>query len=329
MGIRVVKTAAAAIAAIYTALYLELEPALAAGILAILGVEATRMKGLKSSVIRFVASVLGLFFASLIFTLFGFHYWVVAIFILFTFPILSRFMLKDGILTSCVIVFHLFAYKEVTVGIITNEVLLLLVGLGWATVINVLYMPKEDKGLASFKTQLESDFSEIFCEMALTLRNPGHVWSGSQLLHVEGVIAQGIEGSLRSRENRLWLHEGYWTSYFQMRREQFTSIGQMLSELALVYEKVPQGEHLADLLDQLAIDVKKDVYTGEAERKALELVKVFRGMELPKTREEFEIRAKLLTLLHEVDRYLAVARRLKKKPKQEAAANAREQEQGS
>lgn len=316
MGIRVVKTAAAAIAAIYTALYMELEPALAAGILAILGVEATRMKGLKSAAIRFVASVLGLFFASLIFTLFGFHYWVVAIFILFTFPILSRFMLKDGILTSCVIVFHLFAYKEVTADIIANEVLLLLVGLGWATVINVMYMPKEDRSLAALKSGLEEAFSGIFCEMALTLRDPGHVWSGGQLLEAEALMAKGEAGSLRSRENRLWLYEAYWTSYFQMRREQFTSIGQMLAELSLVYEKVPQGEHLADLLDQLSIDVKKDVYTGEAERLANELVGLFRGMELPKTREEFEVRAKLLTLLHEVDRYLAVARRLKKKPKQ-------------
>lgn len=61
MGIRIIKTALAAIAAIYTAVYLGLEPPLGAGILAILGVEVTRMKGIKSAFVRFIASVLGLF----------------------------------------------------------------------------------------------------------------------------------------------------------------------------------------------------------------------------------------------------------------------------
>lgn len=314
MGIRVIKTAAAAIAAIYTALYLGLDPPLAAGILAILGVEVTRMKGLRAVAIRFVASVLGLFFASLVFTVFGFHHWVVAIFILVTFPVLSRFMLKDGILTSCVIVFHLFAYGEVTVGIITNEVLLLIVGLGWATIINFIYMPREEKGLAALRAELEEDFGVIFREMAATLRNPAHVWAGAELLHAEKLIGQGALGSIRNRENRLWGQESYWSSYFTMRREQLTCIGQMLAELALVYESLPQGEHVAELLDQLAVDVKSDVYKGEAEQAVLNLVRAFREMELPKTRAEFELRAALFTLLHEVDRYLAVARRLKKKP---------------
>lgn len=314
MGIRVIKTAVAAIAAIYTAYYFDLSPALSAGILAILGVEVTRMKGLKSVSVRFVASVLGLFFASMIFTVLGFHYWAVAIFILLTFPILSRFQLQNGILTSCVIVFQLFAHGEVNVDIIANEILLLLVGLGWATVINVLYMPKEDRELLEVRASLEEDFSIIFQEMALTLRNPEHLWNGGEILDAHGTIEKGVKLSIRNRENRIWGYESYWSTYFEMRRQQLYSIQQMLAELSLVYEKWPQGELLAELLEQLAGDVKSEVYRGKTERMVFELMKSFREMELPTTREEFEIRASLYTLLHEVDRYLAVAKRLKKKP---------------
>ncbi len=313
MGIRVIKTAIAAIAAIYTAIYLELSPALSAGILAILGVEVTRMKGLRSAVVRFVASVLGLFFASLIFTLLGFHHWVVAIFIMITFPILARFQLKDGILTSSVIVFQLFSFGEVTAAIIGNEMLLLLVGLGWATAINFLYMPKDEKGLEAIRARLEEDFSTIFREMARTLRNPEHLWNGGELLSAHGIIEQGAQRSVRNRENRIWSHETYWPTYFEMRGQQLYSIQQMLEELSLVYEKWPQGELIAELLDQLADDVKSEVYQGRTEQMVFELMRSFRGMELPHTREEFEVRAALFTLLHEVDRYLSIARRLKKK----------------
>lgn len=323
MGIRVIKTAVAAIAAIYTAYYLDLTPALSAGILAILGVEVTRMKGLKSVSARFVASVLGLFFASVIFTLLGFHYWVVAIFIMLTFPVLSRFQLKDGILTSCVIVFQLFSHGKVNVDIIANEILLLLSGLGWATVINVVYMPREDKELLAIRARLEEDFSSIFREMATTLRNPKHLWNGGEILDAHGSIEQGVNLSIRNRENRIWGYESYWSTYFEMRRQQLYSIQQMLAELSLVYEKWPQGELLAELLEQLAGDVKSEVYRGRAEQMVFTLMKSFREMELPTTREEFEIRASLYTLLHEVDRYLAVARRLKKKPDEQKAGLAR------
>ncbi|MBH5317807.1 aromatic acid exporter family protein [Paenibacillus sp. GSMTC-2017] len=313
MGIRVIKTAVAAIAAIYLALYLGLEPALSAGMLAILGVEVTRMKGLRSALIRFVASVLGLFFASFIFTLFGFEYWSVAIFILITFPVLSRFNLKDGIVTSSVIVFHLFTFGEVTVHNISNEIFLLLVGLGCATAINFLYMPKDEKVISTIRNETEQYFATIFTEMANTLRDPKHIWNGSELLDAHQAIEDGSARSIRNRENRPWGYETYWSTYFEMRRQQLDTIQQMIAELALVYEKLPQAELIAKLLDQLSNDVKSDVYQGLAEQGVFQLMVDFRAMDLPKTRDEFELRAALLTLLHEIDRYLAIAKRLKKK----------------
>lgn len=313
MGIRIIKTAAAAIAAIYTAIYLGLEPPLAAGTLAILGVEVTRMKGLKNAFIRFVASVLGVVFASFIFWVLGFHHWVLAVYILITFPLLARFQLKDGIVTSAVIVFHLFAHEQVTMGLISNEILLLLVGLGWATVINFIYMPKDEKLLSDIRTEIENSFSIIFNQMALTLRNPQHVWNGVELLEVSQSIEAGAGRSVRNQENRIWGQEPYWSTYFEMRQQQLESIQQMLVELAFVYEKLLQGELIAELLEQLASDVKSEVYKGKAEKQLSKLMISFRKMELPKTHEEFEIRAALLTLLHELERYLGIAKRLQKK----------------
>ncbi|GBG11914.1 membrane protein [Paenibacillus agaridevorans] len=314
MGIRVVKTAVAAIAAIYTAYYLGLQPPLSAGILAILGVEVTRKKGLRSAFNRFLASVLGLFFASLIFTVLGFHYWVLAIFILTTFPVLARVQLKEGVLTSSVIVFHLFDHKGVDVHIIGNEIMLLLAGLGWATFINLIYMPKEEEELYAKRAEVEGNFSAIFREMSLTLRNPSHVWDGSQLLTAQRAIEAGEALAVRHRENRLMIANApYWSTYFEMRRQQLDTIQQMLVELALIYEKWPQGEQIAELLEGLSEYVKAEVYLGKSEQRVFELTVSFRQMELPRTREEFEIRAALLKLLHEVDRYLIIAKRLKKK----------------
>lgn len=245
--------------------------------------------------------------------MFGFEHWAVAIFILVTFPILSRFNLKDGIVTSSVIVFHLYTFGEVTVSNITNEIFLLIVGLGCATAINFIYMPKDEKVITVLRNEVEQDFATIFMEMAKTLRDPKHIWNGSELLGAYRVIEEGSLRSLRNRENRPWDHENYWPTYFEMRRQQLDTIQQMIAELALVYDKLPQAELIAVLLDQLATDCKSVVYQGLVEQEVFKLMVEFRAMELPKTREEFELRAALLTLLHEVDRYLAIAKRLKKK----------------
>ncbi|CAM4210438.1 aromatic acid exporter family protein [Paenibacillus tarimensis] len=313
MGIRVIKTALAAVAAIYTAQYFNLDPPLSAGLLAILGVEVTRMKGLHTVFARFTASVLGLLLGSAIFLMFGFEYWSASLFVLIVFPILAKLNLKDGIVTSSVIVFHVFAKEEVSVQILLNEVWLLLVGLGWATVINLIYMPREDRLLQQTKVRAEQLLAEIFQELGGTLRNPAHLWSGGQLLEMERAIEEGRRYADMSRENRFWYHPAYWTTYFEMRSQQFDMVQHMVEILASVYEKQPQGDLIADMLDHLSEDIKSDVYTGNAERELYELEERFRSMELPQTREEFEVRAALLQLCRELERYLAVAKRFKKK----------------
>ena len=324
MGIRVIKTALAALAALYTAHYLNLQPSLSAGLLAILGVEVTRLKGLKSAFVRFMASVLGLFFASLLFMLLGFHVWTISIFILLVFPVLSRFRLKDGIVTSAVIVFHVYASEEVTTAIIGNEIMLLLTGLGWATVINLLYMPKEEKRLLELRRLTEEKFSVIFHYMAQTLRSPSLVWNGEELLEAGNVIEDGTRRAELNVENRIWGQDGdywrYWPTYFDMRHQQFESIGQMLVHLSLVYETLPQGELVAELFDLLSDDVKSEVYEGAVEQNLSQLRGRFRSMPLPATRKEFEVRAALLQLMLELERYLAIAKRWKKQKKSQKTA---------
>jgi uncharacterized membrane protein YgaE (UPF0421/DUF939 family) len=116
-----------------------------------------------------------------------------------------------------------------------------------------------------------------------------------------------------NKENRIWRHQSYWRTYFEMRRQQLETVQHMLVELAFVYEKLPQGDLVADVFDQLADDVRSDVYEGNSERKLRNLEKIFRGMALPESREEFEIRAALLALCRELERFLSIAKRLKKK----------------
>ncbi|WP_164472696.1 aromatic acid exporter family protein [Cohnella candidum] len=318
LGFRVIKTAAAALAAIVTATALAVDNPLSAGLLAILGVETTRWRGLRIVFARFAASLVGLLLAMVLFRLIGFHIWVLSLYILIGFPLLGRFGLKDGIVTGSVIVFHLFAKKEVSLQAFAGELWLLLIGLGWATVFNLAYMPKESKRLSELRLLTEESMAAIFAQLARHLRDPQTVWAGTELIEADNAIERGIETSARARENRLIPQDEPWQLYFHMRRDQLDSVKLMMESVAFVSSKVPQAEMIARLFDRLSQDVKSEFYEGETERMLDELEASFRGMALPATRDEFETRAALLQLSRELRRCLAIAKRAKR-PKSSSA----------
>ncbi|PLT45796.1 hypothetical protein B8V81_4227 [Paenibacillus pasadenensis] len=328
IGWRVAKTAAAVAAAIATAQLLDLEQPLFAGVLAILGVEVTRRSGLRSLFERVSASLLALAASSVLFEAIGYAIWTAAIYVLLVFPVLSRLKLQSGIVPGSVLVFHVYAAGEVTMELLVNEVLLLLVGLGCASLINNAYMPGERSRLAELRTLVEDRFASLFAGMAAVMRKPDMLWDGAELLQADGLVREGLERSLREQHNRPWAPRFYWNDYFGMRRRQLESIGSMMELLAHAYDReaVPQAERIAELLETMEAAIRSDYYESGPREALAALRQSFRSMELPRTREEFEIRSALLQFTVELDRFLDTASRLKKRREEggdEAAASGR------
>lgn len=311
MGIRVIKTALAAVIAIYIADFIGLNFALSAGLLAILGVDVTRKRGLTNALQRIVASILGLLVALLIFYLVGFYIWAVGIFICIAYPILAKVKLKDGIVTSSVIVLHVFAEGAVSVPVVLNEVWLLLIGLGTATIFNLIYMPKADKELLQVRLNVEQLFSTIFKSIAHHLKDNTYVWSGQEIIEAHDMIEKGVLLSKKSNENALFRADAHWQIYFHMREQQLDSIQRMLQIVAQVYQTLPHGQITAEIFDELSEDVKSEYYTGHAEKNLSSLEEKFKQMKLPATREEFEVRSAILQLCVELKQYLAIAKKEK------------------
>ncbi|OCT14218.1 hypothetical protein A8709_25635 [Paenibacillus pectinilyticus] len=313
MGFRVLKTAVAVIIAMYLAYILGVKTPAAAGLLAILGIEVTKRKGIESSLHRIASSILALFIGSVLFNVLGFHIWVVSAFILIVFPVLVRLRITEGAVTGAVVMLHLYAYESASWASVLNELILLLVGLGSATVINIAYMPKADASLTRHKQRIESLFSDIFINIAKHLRDNTVIWDGKELLEVSEEIENGARLAKRSMENTLLFRgDPYWRVYFYMRGEQLESIHRMIDLVAQVYQSLPQGKWVAAIFEDISQTVKEDYYTGDAEKELQELDIRYKGMALPATREEFEVRSAILQLNRELMQYLAIAKKQKK-----------------
>ncbi|TVX99655.1 aromatic acid exporter family protein [Paenibacillus cremeus] len=312
MGIRILKTALAVTTSISLAQAFGLASPLSAGLLAILGIDVTKKRGLQTSFQRIVASLVGLLVAVALFWALGYQLWVIGLYILILYPVLNRLQLKEGIVTSSVVMFHVYAAGKPDALLLLNELALLLTGLGTATLINVLYMPKEDKQLLNFRHRLEELYSRIFKEIAQHLRYTDHVWSGQELLDVEDLLDQAEASAKRLSENTLRSQEALWGLYFFMRRQQLERIERMVQLVAQVYQTLPHGERLATVFDEMSVDVKIEHYTGRSASLLTELEQGFRAMALPASREEFEVRAALLQLMVELKTYLTIAEREKR-----------------
>lgn len=312
MGIRIIKTALAVFAAIYLSTALNLHSPNSAGLLAILGVDVTKKKSLRTSFQRIAASLVGLLFAAGLFWELGFHIWVIGLFILTLYPVLSRLNLKEGVVTSSVVMFHVYGAGQLSVDLILNEVSLLLLGLGTATLINLLYMPREDKQLNELRERVEELFSRIFQEIGMNLRDTAHVWSGAEVIEAGDVLETAEKAAHRFSENSLRSDGTTWSVYFYMRKQQLDSIQHMMQFVSQVYETLPHGESLATVFEELSRDVKVPNYTGRSEARLGELAQEFKRMRLPQSREEFEVRSALLQLMMELNSYLEVAKREKR-----------------
>jgi len=73
---------------------------------------------------------------------------------------------------------------------------------------------------------------------------------------------------------------------------------------------IKQKEMIAEFLENLSKNVHSGDTTDISLNKLEELNAVIREMELPKTREEFEIRANLFYLTYEMKNYLNIKKKL-------------------
>ncbi|MOA06514.1 hypothetical protein D3C78_1261530 [compost metagenome] len=198
-----------------------------------------------------------------------------------------------------------------SVGVMLTQIELLIIGLGCAVIVNMAYMPKDENKLLEIRRKVDRLLAIIFNHIAESLRDPYHLWDGKELIDAGKLVDQGITSAKRALENQMISPNETWSVYFFMRKEQLDRIETMLELISLVYQRMPQGEYVALLFDRLSQDVVSEEYTGQTELMLHKLEEDFKMMELPSSREEFELRSAILQLCRELANYLYIAKKAK------------------
>ncbi|MCM3669560.1 aromatic acid exporter family protein [Mesobacillus maritimus] len=310
IGYRTVKTALGTAIAIILAQYLGLENFTSAGILTILCIKVTKKRSLRASWDRVLACAIAMGLSSLFFEMFGYHPVVIGFMLMVFIPVAVMARAADGIVSSSVIMLHIYSAGQVTFSLLLNELGIVIVGIGVALLMN-LYMPSADQQLHKYQIQIEENFKKIFLEIVSFLRNGDSRWDGRELTETADLLEKAKALASQDVENNLMRNENLYYQYFKIREKQFDLIERVLPAVTSIPSQVEQGELIADFMEELSEAVKPGntvlVYLEKLYRMKTE----FETMELPKTREEFEARASLLHFVNEIESYLLLKRSFK------------------
>jgi uncharacterized membrane protein YgaE (UPF0421/DUF939 family) len=303
IGYRTLKTGIGTAVAISIAQWFQLDNFVSAGILTILCIQNTKKKSVNASWSRFLACVIAMVISAAFFEFITYHPAVIGLLLLVFIPITVALNIKEGIVTSSVIILHIYSAGKVTPGLFQNELGIIVIGIGIALVMN-LYMPSVDKKMIEYQEKIEANFYKIFCEMINYLRTNDSQWDGKEITETEQLLKEAKTIAFKDVENHFLRHENLYYLYFKMREKQFEILQRILPIATSISLTVEQGHRIAEFLDELSDHIHPGNTALFYLKKLYDMKVEFEQMDLPKTREEFETRAALYQFVQEMEQYL-------------------------
>lgn len=304
IGFRTVKTAVGMTLGVIICKLLSLDNYASSAILVVLCIKHTKMHSVQAILSRLVSCLLILFLGSAIFSLLGQHAFVLGLIVLLFIPLTVVLNVQEGVITSCVILLHVFNAKAINGHLILNEIMLLIVGLGIAFLMNLM-MPSLDKKLNHFKQDIENQITEIFniFSQACSMHNDHlNIKFDSLLLNIKKAKSLAF----RDVKNHFVRNKNSFYHYFDMREEQVELLKRMTSLLERINTDDPILEKISQLMYEIGSNVNSNDYTALRLHSLYEIRLSLDDLPLPTTHKTLNSRAHIIQILNELEEYLNI-----------------------
>lgn len=303
---KIFKIAFGAALAIIIANFLELEYSTAAGIITLLTIQDTTRETIYISLKRVAAFCIATLLSFCLFNLIGYHAISFGLFLLVFVWICYTFRLQDAIAMNAVLSTHYLVSYHMPLSLIGNEFLLLFIGAGIGTLLN-LFMPDKVKHIRNTQAVLESDLREVLSRMSENLlKGSKENYTGECFQILESHIESGLKHAYDNMNNSLTGDTKYFIDYMQMRKQQCQVLRNIYQKIKTLDYVPEQAKDIADFIDHIGISLEE---TNNAAALLLEcktLFQKFQASDLPSTRQEFESRAVLYMLLKDFEYFLQI-----------------------
>lgn len=307
IGIRTLKTGIGAVITLLIGNALGLQYAASAAVITILSIQSTKRQSVEIAIKRFIATVIALLLAAIIFEGIGFYPFSFGLFLILFIPIAAKGNMVEGIVPASVLVTHLLSSNGITFQLMLNEIALVVIGVIVALVIN-LYMPSMEEEIIHCRRTIETMMYAIFMNMAEALSSHKVNLDEECYKLLGEEIEEGQLKAYRYANNYLLTKQTPFIRYFRMRNKQYQVMLYMKEHFTKFFMTYEQTEIVADFTKKVA----KSIHGEQSAKELLEqlemLRQTFRESALPSSREEFENRAMLYQFLNDLEHFLQIKR---------------------
>ncbi|MBQ6459755.1 MAG: aromatic acid exporter family protein, partial [Exiguobacterium sp.] len=257
IGTRTLKTAVAAGIAMLISETIHLDYFVFAAIIAILSIQETRKKSIRASYERVMASLLAIGMGAAMFTLLGYSPVTLTLYFVIFIPLVQQLKLQDGLITSVVILTHLYTEAQFTLELFINELLLIAIGVGVGLVVN-MYMPTLDREIVRIKENIDRSLAVLFYDVAACVETGVYNNHSMMLIKTRDYLKEGKDLALRRMGNSIGKrNEDMDYLYFRMRERQYDILKRVADNAREITMVVNEAKPVATFLRRVGDHVNE------------------------------------------------------------------------
>lgn len=303
---KVIKISLGSTLAIFLARAFGLQYSISAGIITLLTIQDTSKETIVISLKRGAAFAFAMILSYSLFSILGFRTIAFGAFLFLFVGGCYLLKLSDGIAMNAVLATHYILSADISIGMIGNEALLLLIGAGIGTLVN-LYMPSNQKQIRSQQQIIETDLRKLLFRMAYFLQEENKErYSNDCFLTLKQHLANGQKEAYVNMNNSFFQESEYYIRYMEMRKHQFQILKEIYSKVITLDYVPAQAYLLSKSIERVANSLAETNNVHQLIEEFAALETTMQESSLPATRKEFENRAVLFMILREFQMFLRV-----------------------
>lgn len=302
--LKLIKMAAGSAVSILLADTLGLLYSPSAGIITLLTIQDTSKETIMISIKRVAAFLIATILSFGVFHLAGYHAFSYGIFLFLFIGICRLFQLTEAVSINAVLVTHYLLEGHMEISLFINEALLLFIGAGIGTLLN-LYIPGKVNEIRAVQHTLEKDLKTVLLRMSeYILKEDKSDYTGSCFDTLLADISEGEKKAYAYMNNTFFQESKYFMEYMQMRRQQCMVLKDIYKKIMSINAIPVQAEQISAFIHSIGIHFGESNNAQELLDELNELLKEMKETTLPSTREEFENRAVLYLILMDFEYFL-------------------------
>lgn len=276
------------------------------GLITVLSIQNTKKDTLDIAVKRIISFFAALIISFVCFKLIGYTTIGFAVYIFAFILFCGLIDAQSAIVPVSVLITHILAEKNFTLGIVMNEFMILFIGAGIGFALN-LYLHRDMKKMLEYRSAVDNEIKAILSRMSdRVLVADKSDYNAECFVRLEGYIRSAKETAVLNRQNTLYNADNYDLLYLEMREKQCVILREMYKAVKEMNTTPEQVKVISGLLKKISEEYHErnnaDGLIAENDRIILSM----KEHKMPETREEFENRAILYSLLIRTREFLSI-----------------------